>query len=507
MRQGGLKNMEGYRIVLTADRSLMSNYRGNYIFGFITCGPIETIPEFVFNRLLAPSVKVKRGGEVECAPYGLRKVEASLLQEYKEDEVIVAHPDYVENFIGEDTRVVGISAMDPLGMGPVTSSFGSDVLTPYNRKKFMELTDRLKNSKSRHKFKVVLGGSGAWQFAKRECRTDYGIDHVIFGNIDGKAPEVFHKIMDGDAEDIISLGSAKSVDDIPIIRKPSLNALVEITRGCGRGCTFCDPTTRRRLDMPLDHIMEEVKVNRSCFSHAVLHSDDFLLYGCDNRNFYPNRDALINLFSHVKSIERTGHVAPTHCTLSPAAADEELIEKLSKICKEEPDTWLGIQPGIETGSPALIRKHMPAKARPFSPEEWPEVVRRAMKIFNDNRWYVAATLIIGLPGEGDEDVQETLSLVKDLAERDCILAPLLYVDYETDRQLTLNNLTVKHWELFQECWKHNCRQFGKWAWKATRGWNPITRMITSSILTRIGTKKILNTLEAINRKKRREQAV
>ena len=149
---------------------MMSNYRGNYIFGFITCGPIERIPEFVFDHLLAPSVKVKGDGEAECAPYGLRKVEASLLQKYKENEVIVAHPDYVENFIGEDTEVVGISAMDPLGMGPVTSSFGSNTLTPYNRKKFRELTNRLK--RSRHKFQVALGGSGAWQFAKKEYRAD-----------------------------------------------------------------------------------------------------------------------------------------------------------------------------------------------------------------------------------------------------------------------------------------------------------------------------------------------
>jgi len=55
---------------------------------------------------------------------------------------------------------------------------------------------------------------------KKEFWTEYGLDHVIFGNIDGKALEVFHKIMDGNAEEIISLGSVKSVNDISIIRKP-----------------------------------------------------------------------------------------------------------------------------------------------------------------------------------------------------------------------------------------------------------------------------------------------
>lgn len=491
--------MTGYKIVLTADRSMMSNYRRNYLFGFICCGPSEHLPKFVFDHLLAPSVKVKSGGEAECAPYGLRKVEASLLEEYGRDEVIVAHPDYVENFIGKDTEAVGIGAMDPRGIGPVTSSFGGDANTPYNRKKFRELMDRLKSN--RHNFKVVLGGSGAWQFIRKEDRVSYGIDHLVLGNIGRRGPEIFGRIMD-DPEEIISLGSVKSVDEIPVIRNPSINALVEIMRGCGRGCAFCDPTTRRRLDMPTGRIMEEVEVNRRCFSYATLHSDDFLLYGCDNKEFYPNRDAIIDLFSQVKQIDRIKYVAPTHCSLSSVVADEELIEKLSKICRREPDAWFGIQPGIETGSPELIKKHMAAKARPFSPEEWPEVVRKAVKILNDNRWYVAATLIIGLPGEEDEDVQETISLVEDLSEKDCILAPLLYVDYEAERQLTTADLTEKQWELFYKCWKHNCRQFEKWAWAATRGWNIVARVFTSRVLFRIGSKRILDKLEEIGRKKR-----
>ena len=50
----------GRRIVLTADRSLMTNYRGNFLYGFIACGPYELIPEIVFDRLFCPSVETDK---------------------------------------------------------------------------------------------------------------------------------------------------------------------------------------------------------------------------------------------------------------------------------------------------------------------------------------------------------------------------------------------------------------------------------------------------------------
>ena len=57
-------------------------------------------------------------------PYGLRKVEASLLRDgYSREDVVVAHPDHVDKFIGPETQVVGTYEMDPLGMGPVTMTF------------------------------------------------------------------------------------------------------------------------------------------------------------------------------------------------------------------------------------------------------------------------------------------------------------------------------------------------------------------------------------------------
>ena len=34
------------------------------------------------------------------------------------------------------------------------------------------------------------------------------------------------------------------LDDIPNIVEPSMHGMVEVMRGCGRGCKFCDVTLR-----------------------------------------------------------------------------------------------------------------------------------------------------------------------------------------------------------------------------------------------------------------------
>ena len=49
--------LSGKRIVLTADRSLMTNYRGNFLYGFIACGPYEVLPEWVFDKVFVQQLK------------------------------------------------------------------------------------------------------------------------------------------------------------------------------------------------------------------------------------------------------------------------------------------------------------------------------------------------------------------------------------------------------------------------------------------------------------------
>ena len=150
--------MAGKRIVLTADRSLMTNYRGNFLYGFIACGPYEVLPEWVFDRVFCPAVETdQRTGEAKVAQVGLRRVESALLQGYDRNEVFVSNPDYLSKAVGEDTKVVGINVMDPLGMAPVTTTMSPEKLS-YVAMKFKKMCANIIQLKKKYDFHVGRGG-------------------------------------------------------------------------------------------------------------------------------------------------------------------------------------------------------------------------------------------------------------------------------------------------------------------------------------------------------------
>src|SRR2546425_7107622 len=149
----------------------MSEYWGIPLLPFFSCAPAEKVPRFVFD-LLSPSVKHKRG-VAAMAPYGLRKLEASLLKDHQPEDIVVAHPDHVDKFIDEKTSIIGISTMDPLGLGPVSMMFtNGGKFTAYSKKKFLELAAMVNAARKRvPKAKFVIGGFGALRKEGTEKKT------------------------------------------------------------------------------------------------------------------------------------------------------------------------------------------------------------------------------------------------------------------------------------------------------------------------------------------------
>ena len=451
--------MAGKRIVLTADRSLMTNYRGNFLYGFIACGPYEVLPEWVFDKVFCPAVETdKQTGEAKVAQVGLRRVESALLQGYKRDEVFVSNPDHLGIAIGKDTKVVGINVMDPLGMAPVTTTMSPEKLS-YVAMKFKKMCASIIQLKKKYDFHVVVGGNGAWELAKSDRMRIHGIDTVVVGEADELALDLFHDLEKDDAPELMHC-FVKNIQNIPEIQGPTVNSLIEAMRGCGRGCDFCDVNKRSKKDLPLERLQAEAKINLDYgFDSIWLHSDEMLLYGCDNRDFIPNKDAITELWRGMKSLG-ANFVGTTHMTFSAVAADPDLMYQIADINRQhESGRWLATNLGIETVSPKMVRKHLGVKTKPFSYQEWGSVVREGAAILNKNHWFPAATIIIGWPDETPEDIQYTIDMIDDFRAMNFrgLVAPLLYQDFSEKNSMHFGNLNEAQFTLFWRCWENNLR--------------------------------------------------
>lgn len=54
---------------------------------------------------------------------------------------------------------------------------------------------------------------------------------------------------------------------------------------------------------------------------------------------------------------------------------------------------------------------MPLKAKPFDAEDWADVIFEGNAVLNENYWFPAYTIIIGLPGEKEDDLWATARLI------------------------------------------------------------------------------------------------
>ena len=446
-------------VLLTADKTLMSNYHRNEFLGFGTCAPPNFIPEWIYSYLFFPPLETSNG-QPWTAPYGLRKTEAQLLKEgFK---VKTVSPTHMGNAL-KDAKVLGIHAMDPFGLGPASTTLASIFKKePYLAKHFQALLKNPSIKKAKQNgLKIIVGGPGAWQFQYREnAAKDLGIDCIVEGEGEKVVGKLFKAAIEGQelpSHYEVGVGEVPTLEEIPDIVQPSINGLIEIGRGCCRGCQFCNVTTRPLRWYPVEKVMRELDVNLDSgkVTGVCLHSEDVMLYGSSNT--IPHEDKLVKL--HELVVKKVDGVSWSHCSLAAVAAAPKLFSKLSETILQK-QTWWGAEVGIETGSPEVAKKIMPAKALPFKAEDWHDVVVNGMGLMHDNKLVPACTLIVGLPDEREEDVIKTMDLVADLKDMRSLIVPLFFVPLgklKSEDWFTNTQLSKLHKQLLIQCAEHDFR--------------------------------------------------
>jgi radical SAM superfamily enzyme YgiQ (UPF0313 family) len=475
-----LASGSGIKIVLTASATEMSDFFNSPFMAFVAGFARGPFPLSFVRKTLYPPVERKPDGKARFAPYGLRKVEAILLQSgFTEKEVAVVHPDDLEDFVGPETRVIGISSMDPTGMGYVSKTYSSIIGggEPMNAVEFQKLLTHPNIKKFRPK--IIVGGFGAWQLERKHVADSYGVDCVLLGGRPEPIVEVFRKAVNGEtlphivkADESISNWDYNAI--MPLTKHAGIHGAVEISKGCGRNCQFCTPTMQHKIDVPLEKIMKEVALTTSEGSnHITLVTEDLFLYGSKDKTFIPNKDAIVKLVKSVAQHRGVKSIQASHMSLAPAVHNPQMVKELAEILIER--SWYSFgrkaiitaETGIETGSTRLMKKYMAGKMLPFKPEQWQEVVESAFGIFNDNNWFPLATLIIGLPDEKEEDILQTLELMDRLKSYNAFYVPLFFVPLENcvlmnKKGAELDSLSKIRWDFFIKCWEYNIR-----IWKPT----------------------------------------
>lgn len=444
-------------IILTADSTLMSDYHQNEFVGFGTCAPPNFIPDALYRWLFFPPIR-EQGGVPAAAPYGLRKVEAQLLSEGFRVRTVA--PDSLKKHLA-GAKVLGMHVMDPFGLGPASSTLATILKKePFLAQYFRALLAQPQIAKAKKKgLKTVVGGPGVWQFQYRQRFVEeYGIDCIISGEAEKVVGKIFKAAVEGRPLPKYyeaSVGESPKLDEIPDIVNPSVNGLVEIGRGCCRGCQFCSVTLRPLRWYPIEKICREIDVNLKVggIEGTVLHAEDVMLYG--SRNTLPNGEKLVKL--HETVAKKVRGITWSHCSLAAVASEPRLFSRIAEIIRQK-QPWWGVEIGIETGSPKLVEKIMHAKAHPFKPEEWPEIVRTGMGLMHDNHLVPAGTLIVGSPEETEDDLMKTMELMDDLKEIRSLIVPLFFVPMgrlKDEDWFKGAQMTELHRELLIKCLEHD----------------------------------------------------
>ena len=191
------------------------------------------------------------------------------------------------------------------------------------------------------------------------------------------------------------------IENMPKLREGSIKAWVNIMYGCDKFCTYCIvPYTRgkERSRRPQDVIAEVRELARLGYKEITLLGQNVNAYGKDLEG---GSYGFGDLLDEIRKID----IPRVRFTTShPRDFDDRLIEVLAKGGNLVEHIHLPVQ----SGSTEILKK----MARKYTREQYLELVRKIKAAIP--HVVLSTDIIVGFPGETEEQFQETLSLVEEV---------------------------------------------------------------------------------------------
>ena len=233
----------------------------------------------------------------------------------------------------------------------------------------------------------------------KEILAKYRFLNFVFGthNLD-ELPTLVEKGFDG-AKLNIDVKSIEGdiIEDIPFIRDSKYKAYINIIYGCDKFCTYCIvPYTRgKQRSRKKEDILKEVEeLIKDGYQEITLLGQNVNAYGKDLYDDYFLADLL-------KDISKLNVPRIRFITSHPWDFTDDLVE----VIKNNQNILNYVHLPVQSGSNRILK----LMGRRYTKESYKELFDKLKTIPNIS---ITTDIIVGFPGETEEDFQDTLDIVE-----------------------------------------------------------------------------------------------
>ena len=245
----------------------------------------------------------------------------------------------------------------------------------------------------------VCGCMAQEEVVVKEILDKYSFLDIVFGthNIH-ELPEILNKAMHKDKIEVdVYSCEGDIIEDMPAKRDSKYKAFVNIMYGCDKFCTYCIvPYTRgKQRSRRFGDIIREVKtLKNDGYKEVTLLGQNVNAYGKDLNLEYDMSDLLEEVAK--TNIERVRFV-----TSHPWDFTDRMIEVIGKY----PNIMPYIHLPLQSGSDRILK----LMGRRYTKESYLELFNKIKKTVPNAS--ITTDIIVGFPGETEEDFLETLDVV------------------------------------------------------------------------------------------------